>query len=60
MTREQIEQLRGAAPADKAAIYNPYTVVERRNGRATDDAVPRAIQAVSRADGAAICAKPRR
>ncbi len=32
MTREQIERYVAQHPASKAAIYNPYTVVERRNG----------------------------
>lgn len=33
LTREQIEQYVKQHPEDKAAIYDPYTVVERRGGR---------------------------
>jgi len=33
LTRAQIEQYVQQHPADKAAIYNPYTVVERRGDR---------------------------
>jgi hypothetical protein len=33
LTREQIEQYVRQHPEAKAAIYNPYTVVERQNGK---------------------------
>jgi hypothetical protein len=33
LTRAQIEQYVAAHPAEKAAIYDPYTVVESRNGK---------------------------
>ncbi len=33
LTREQIEQYVQQHPEAKAAIYNPYTVVERQNGK---------------------------
>jgi hypothetical protein len=35
MTRAQIERYVAQHPAAKAAVYNPYTVVERRNGLLT-------------------------
>jgi hypothetical protein len=35
MTRAQIEQYVAEHPADKASIYNPYTVVESRSGSLT-------------------------
>ncbi len=33
LTRDQIEQYVKQHPEDRAAIYSPYTVVKRRNGR---------------------------
>jgi hypothetical protein len=33
MTREQIERYVAQHPASKTSLYNPYTVVERRNGQ---------------------------
>ena len=33
LTREQIEEYVRRHPEDKAAIYDPYTVVERRGER---------------------------
>jgi hypothetical protein len=33
LTREQIEQYVRQHPEQKAALYNPYTVVERQNGK---------------------------
>jgi len=33
LTREQIEQYVQQHPEQKAALYNPYTVVERQNGK---------------------------
>jgi hypothetical protein len=35
ITRAQIEQYVAGHPADKSAIYDPYTVVQSRNGRLT-------------------------
>jgi hypothetical protein len=35
LTREQIEKYVQQHPAEKAALYNPYTVVERQNGNLT-------------------------
>ncbi len=52
LTRAQIEQYVAQHPATKAAIYDPYTVVERSNGALTAIALSRPLQAVSRADGA--------
>jgi hypothetical protein len=49
LTREQIEQYVKQHPEDKAAIYDPYTVVERRGDRLGGRAVSRSLQGSHRA-----------
>ena len=60
LTRARIEQYVEQHPEDKAAIYNPYTVVKRRGDRLIGSAVPRRVQANSWSPWPRICAKPRR
>ena len=65
LTRDRIEQYVKQHPEDKAAIYDPYTVVKwQNNGRLIGVPYQRGVQAVPCPDGAGAArrrgAQPRR